>query len=98
MVIAPLGEELIFRGLLLRGLAMRMRFPLAAVVSGVLFAVLHPQYWTIWPLIIGISIFGIAAAFVYRRWGYPASVTMHATFNALAAVALFVDFGGDSSC
>ncbi len=101
VVLAPLGEELVFRGLFLRGLARRMSFPLAAVVSGVVFSVAHPQYWTLWPLLIGISLFGTVAAFVYRTMGYPANVMMHAVFNGVAAVFLFADFGlaqGDVTC
>jgi membrane protease YdiL (CAAX protease family) len=97
VVLAPLGEELVFRGLLLRGLVRRrMQFPLAAIISGVLFAVAHAQYWTLWPLLIGISLFGVTAAWVYRRWGSPANVTMHAVFNAVVVVTLFVDLGLDS--
>ncbi len=95
VVLAPLGEELVFRGLLLRGLVRRMSFPIAAVISGVVFSVAHPQYWTLWPLLIGISLFGIVAAFVYRTMGYPANVMMHAVFNGVAAVFLFSDFGID---
>lgn len=91
VVLAPIGEELLFRGLLLRGLTRVAPFPVAAGVSGVVFAVVHPQYWTLWPLIIAISIFGVVAAYVYRRMGYPASVLMHMFFNAVAAVLLFVD-------
>jgi membrane protease YdiL (CAAX protease family) len=89
VVLAPVGEELLFRGLLLRGLTRVASFPVAAGVSGVVFAVVHPQYWTLWPLIIAISIFGVVAAYVYRRMGYPASMLMHLFFNAAAAVLLF---------
>ncbi len=95
VVLAPLGEELVFRGLFLRGLVRRMSFPIAAVISGVVFSVAHPQYWTLWPLLIGISLFGIVAAFVYRTMGYPANVMMHAVFNGIAAMFLFSDFGID---
>ena len=97
VVLAPLGEELVFRGLLLRGLVRRLTFPVSAVISGVAFAVLHPQYWTIWPLLIAISVFGIVAAFVYRRLGYPANVAMHVVFNLVTAIFLFSDFGIDQS-
>ena len=96
VVLAPLGEELVFRGLFLRGLVRRMQFPLAATISGVVFAVAHAQYWLLWPLLIGISGFGIVAAWVYRQWGFPANVAMHAAFNAVAAVTLFTDFGLDA--
>ena len=97
VILAPFGEELVFRGLFLRALVRRMTFPIAAVVSGVSFALLHPQYWTIWPLLIAISIFGIVAAFLYRRMGYPANVTMHIMFNLVTAIFLFGDFGIDQS-
>ncbi len=97
IVLAPLGEELVFRGLFLRGLVRELTFPAAAVISGVAFAVLHPQYWTIWPLLIAISVFGIVAALVYRRLGYPANVAMHIVFNLVTAIFLFGDFGIDQS-
>jgi membrane protease YdiL (CAAX protease family) len=97
VVLAPLGEELVFRGLFLRGLVRRLSFPVSAVISGVAFALLHPQYWTIWPLIIAISIFGVVAAYVYRRLGYPANVAMHVVFNLVTAIFLFGDFGIDQS-
>ena len=95
VVLAPLGEELVFRGLLLRGLVRRMRFPIAAVISGVVFGLAHLEYWTLWPLLVGICGFGIAAAFVYRTMGFAANVTMHAMFNGIAAVFIFGDFGID---
>lgn len=91
VVLAPLGEELVFRGLFLRGLARRMSFPLAAVVSGIVFGFAHPQYWNLWPLLIAICGFGVAAAFIYRTMGFAANVTMHAVFNGVAAIFIFVD-------
>ena len=95
--LSALAEELVFRGLLLRGLVRRMRFPMAAVISGVVFGLAHLEYWTLWPLLVGICGFGIAAAFVYRTMGFAANVTMHAVFNGIAAVFLFSDFGIDQS-
>ena len=97
VILAPLGEELVFRGLFLRALARRVTFPAAAVISGVAFALLHPQYWAIWPLLIAISIFGIVAAFLYRRLGYPANVAMHVVFNLVTTIFLLGDFGVDQS-
>jgi CAAX protease family protein len=91
VVLAPLGEELLFRGLLLRGLAHRMRFWPAAVVTSVLFAVAHlDQYqpYPLWPRTLGLLGTGVALAWLYRWRGYPASVTAHVTVNVAAAVAL----------
>ena len=88
VVLAPLGEELLFRGLLLRGLVRRMRFPFAAVLSGTLFAAAHADAYVIWPRAIALVITGAVLAWLYRWRGYPASVAAHFTVNAVAAVAL----------
>lgn len=97
VVLAPLGEELVFRGLLFRGLARVMPVVAAAIVSGVIFGAAHPQYWTAWPLLVGVSLFGIGAAFVYRRYGYPTSVLAHALFNGVVAVVLLLDIDTSDS-
>lgn len=91
VVLAPFGEELVFRGILLRGLVRVMTFPVAAVVSGVMFGLAHQNYWIAWPLILGICLFGAVAAAIYRRYGYGTSVATHAFFNAVVAVFLFVE-------
>ncbi len=96
VVLAPLGEELVFRGLLLRGLVRRIEFPTAAILSGIVFALFHTQYFRLWPVGLGIAVFGVVAAYVYRRFGYPANVVMHAVFNGFAAALLFSDFGLDT--
>ncbi len=88
VVFAPLGEELLFRGLLLRGLVRRMRFWFAAVLSGVLFAAAHADAYVIWPRAIALTATGVALAWLYRWRGYWAAVTAHATVNAVAAIAL----------
>lgn len=91
VVLAPLGEELVFRGILLRGLVRVMAFPVAAIISGVLFGLAHQNYWIAWPLILGICLFGMVAAVIYRRFGYPMAVLTHAVFNGIAAIFLFVE-------
>jgi membrane protease YdiL (CAAX protease family) len=88
VVLAPLGEELLFRGLLLRALVRRMRFWPAAIISSVVFAAAHADAYLIWPRAIGLVGTGIALAWLYRWRGYWASVIAHATVNAVAAVAL----------
>lgn len=88
VVLAPLGEELLFRGLLLRALVRRMRFWPAAVVSSLLFAAAHADAYLLWPRAIALFGTGLVLAWLYRWRGYWASVTAHATVNAVAAVAL----------
>jgi membrane protease YdiL (CAAX protease family) len=88
VVLAPLGEELIFRGLLLRGLVRRMPFWVAALVSAVMFAAAHLDAYALWPRAIALVLTGLVLAWIYRRRGYWAAVTAHATVNGVAAVAL----------
>jgi hypothetical protein len=90
VVLAPLGEELLFRGLLLRGLVRRVRFWPAAVLSGLVFAAAHADVYTLWPRAITLAATGVVLAWLYRWRGFLASVTAHATVNAVAAVALIL--------
>lgn len=88
VVFAPLGEELLFRGLLLRGLVRKMRFWPAAMLSSTLFAAAHADAYLLWPRAIALIGTGLVLAAIYRSRGYWASVSAHATVNALASVAL----------
>ena len=88
VVLAPLGEELLFRGLLLRALVRRLRFWPAAVITSVLFTAAHADAYILWPRAIALFGTGLALAWVYRRRGYWASVAAHATVNTIAAIAL----------
>ena len=88
VVLAPLGEELLFRGLLLRALVRRLRFWPSAIITSLLFASAHPDSYVLWPRAIALVLTGLALAWLYRRRGYWASVTGHATVNIVAAIAL----------
>lgn len=88
VILAPLGEELVFRGLLLRALVRRLAFWPAALITAVLFAASHADSYVIWPRAIALTLTGLALAWIYRWRGYWASVTAHATVNLVAAVAL----------
>ncbi|MFN8122589.1 MAG: type II CAAX endopeptidase family protein [Thermoleophilia bacterium] len=90
VVLAPLGEELVFRVLLLRALVRRMGFWPAAVVSGLIFGSVHLDAWIdlFWPRWIALVVVGIGLAWLYRWRGYWASVAAHATVNIVASIAL----------
>jgi len=90
VVLAPLGEELVFRVLLLRALARRMSFWGAAVVSSLVFGTVHIDAWIdlFWPRFIGLVVVGIGLAWLYRWRGYWAAVAAHATVNTVASIAL----------
>jgi membrane protease YdiL (CAAX protease family) len=88
-VLAPLAEEMFFRGLVQTALRYLLNRPWVAVfLTAAFFAMVH-QWWT-WPEILFL---GICLGYAYERTGNLwLSVTMHALFN-LTSVWLFVHFG-----
>jgi membrane protease YdiL (CAAX protease family) len=84
-IMAPLVEELFFRGLLLRSLHRRFGPTAAAVVSAVLFALVHRQ-----PLAFpGLMLFGLIAAGLALRTGrLGPSWALHAGFNLTTLMML----------
>ncbi len=92
VVLAPLGEELLFRGVLLRGLVRRIPFWPAAVTSGIIFGACHADVWIylFWPRFLALAIVGVGLAWLNRVRGYWCGVTAHATINGLATLALLL--------
>ncbi len=85
-VLAPFSEEIFFRGLVFGGLAQRLPAALAAVISALLFALLH-GIGVIGP----IFVLGLGLAYVYRRTGTVwASMVTHSLVNAVSLVLLFL--------
>ena len=64
---------------------------MAAHRIGLVFDASHLQYYATWPVLIGVALFGVANAYVYRRFGYRTAVATHALFNLAAAIFLFID-------
>ncbi|MAT06452.1 MAG: hypothetical protein CL424_15545 [Acidimicrobiaceae bacterium] len=88
VIAAPLVEELIFRGIVLRGFVGRMPLVVALVLQGVLFGAAHVD-----PsrgvgnlgLVMVLSTVGVvlgASAYVFRRLGPP--MLAHAILNGVA--------------
>jgi len=79
-VLAPLAEEVFFRGVVQSMLRRYLRSPWAAILaSSVIFALVHAPLWqTVLPLFV----FAIALGYNYERTGRLwASILMHALFN-----------------
>jgi membrane protease YdiL (CAAX protease family) len=90
--VAPFVEELVFRGVLLSGLASRMPIGWAMLVSAIVFGCVHlPDFKFAWYPVPALIILGLASAWlrVRTRSLWP-SITLHATNNFIAAVAWFV--------
>ncbi len=81
--VAPVAEELFFRGMFFGGLRARLSFVPAALISAAVFGSLHltTGVSTVAPLVL----FGFLLAWVYERSGsiWPA-VILHAINNSLA--------------
>ena len=84
VVMAPLFEELYFRGFVFKGFANSWGWVWGAVVSGAVFSLAHLQL----TLFVPLFVLGFALAWVYQRTGSLwTSIAMHAIFNGLAVIA-----------
>jgi membrane protease YdiL (CAAX protease family) len=86
VVLAPIGEEFLFRGFLFQGLRRRWSFWPAALTSGLMFALLHGQAIRIPELTVA----GVILASVFeRRRTLVAPIAAHVTLNIVAVVLTF---------
>jgi membrane protease YdiL (CAAX protease family) len=92
IVIAPIGEELFFRGVLFRALRDRHGFWVGAVGSSIGFGLIHfiPGSAIDAALLMTVMVFtGIALCFIYeRRRTIVAPIAAHATFNVIGIVLI----------
>jgi uncharacterized protein len=93
-VLAPLTEELLFRGALLRSMLRRMSPALAVFWSAVVFGLVHeigdPSVGTLvaFPVIV---VLGVVSAYQAVRTGdLSRSVMLHVGFNSLTVLLLFL--------
>lgn len=84
VVMAPVFEEIVFRGFLFRGFANSWGWIWGAIASAVVFGFAHLQL----DLFIPLAVLGFGLAWVYKRTGSLwTSITMHAVFNGIAVLA-----------
>jgi membrane protease YdiL (CAAX protease family) len=80
VIIVPLGEELVFRGVLFGGLATRMSVHRAALLSAVVFSLWHGAGLA---RTLSLTVTGYVLARAYQRTGsLLPSIAIHATNNA----------------
>lgn len=80
VIVAPITEELLFRGIILRGLLSRHRPATAAALSAILFAVVHLNPWQF----ITTFVLGLMFAWFYLRTGsVTVCILAHAIHNSL---------------
>jgi membrane protease YdiL (CAAX protease family) len=92
VTVAPLAEELLFRGALLRGLMRRTTPAWAAFGSSIAFAAVHPLTSPSIGSVIavpGLFVLGMVSAGLAIRTGtLSASILLHAGFNLLTAISV----------
>ncbi len=87
VVIAPLTEEPLFRGIILRGLLSRYRPATAVALTALLFAALHVDPWQL----LSAMVAGILFGWMYLRTGSLAMcVLAHAMYNGLGVVFILI--------
>ncbi len=92
--VAPIVEEFFFRGCFFRSLRARNGFVLSALGSAILFGGIHyqPDPWQNASLLMVVMVFvGFGLAYIYEKRGnIVASMTAHATFNAVNLALLLL--------
>ena len=90
MIVAPVGEELFFRGFVYRALRNRFSMMGAAVIDGLVFGVIHYNFDGADALLLlpPLVLLGFIFCIVYEKTGslFP-SIGMHAFNNAIAYAA-----------
>jgi membrane protease YdiL (CAAX protease family) len=93
VVVAPVTEELVFRGLLFRTLRDRHSLVFAGIVSAVLFGLVHFVPDNDWRGVVALQVtmmitgFGLAMIYEFRK-NLLANIAGHAIFNLLAVIAI----------
>ncbi len=94
VIVAPITEELLFRGMLMRGLSSKVSPNTALVIQGVIFGSAHftlSQGWGNLGLILVLTPLGLWLGWIARLTGrlWPGMLA-HAGFNAAQLVLLWV--------
>jgi membrane protease YdiL (CAAX protease family) len=87
IVVAPLVEEAVFRGILFGFVRRRFNFAIAAILSSVFFGLIHGfGVYTVYATFLGF----VMAAIYERANSLWAPVAFHMTYNALFLVGFFM--------
>jgi membrane protease YdiL (CAAX protease family) len=93
LLIAPVVEELFFRGLLLRSLQRRMSAPAAVVCSALAFGLAHVVFdfgsGVVLPALVALGM--LSGVFAVRTGNLSRSILLHMGFNLLAVLAVLTN-------
>ncbi len=99
VILAPVAEELLFRGLLHRSLRRRLTLAPATLLSSSAFALVHANVVLSQPVaLIGLVLAGAMMAIAYERTGQlVVPIMMHAVYNAVTLLLLVLSAQFDPS-
>jgi membrane protease YdiL (CAAX protease family) len=89
IAVAPISEEIFFRGFLFGGFRRGAPFAAAAVASAGIWGLFHYTGPDSWGVVVQLTAFGLALAWLYERTGslWP-PIALHVLNNALAFAVL----------
>ena len=88
VIVAPVFEEIVFRGFLFQGLRKKTGVVWAAVISTVFFALIHTQY-DLWGS-ISMGLTGVAACYMTLRTGsLKSAIALHALTNLIITLEVY---------
>ena len=91
VAVAPVLEEMLFRGFLLHRLAERVGLVNAVIGSALVFGFVHDEF-------LGHALFGVVAALLYLRVGSLwAPIALHVTNNTVAVALELIAIGSTST-
>ncbi|MGM0370109.1 MAG: CPBP family intramembrane glutamic endopeptidase [Bacillota bacterium] len=87
IIIAPITEEIFFRGLIYPYCKNKLGIIKGSLINGIVFAVAHLNFWIFIPTFIG----GVALAWIYEqtRSLYPAMIA-HSTWNCIVIFLVYI--------
>lgn len=91
-ITAPIWEEFTFRGLIFPGLArMTRNIPMSAIMTGLVFAMIHPQGIPLWFALATVGSMG--CALTYQRRSLVPTIVMHMLHNGTIFVISLLAMG-----
>ncbi len=91
VILAPVFEEIVFRGFLLQGLRKKLGNVASVLISTLLFTLVHVQY-DIWGC-LSVALMGFAAAFLTLRTGsLNTAIAFHALINLWVTANVYYQY------
>ncbi|MEI3606173.1 CPBP family intramembrane glutamic endopeptidase [Pseudogracilibacillus sp. SE30717A] len=90
-IIAPIVEEIVFRGVIYKFLRVKLGVPLAILINGFLFGINHAPSWE---LLLNAAVMGAFFAYIYERSGTLwVPIIVHGLTNAAVTILFFLLIG-----